>query len=80
MQDRGVGDLRIMNITKTTTHKLRFTVEAFWNEDLGMGHQDFGQAVETIEQAVETLQLAEIHDPKLEWVIVARVSTYIKQS
>ena len=65
-----------MKITKKAAYYIAFTVEAFWPEEGGMGHETFGEIVDTIEEAVHLLEIARITgmaDLKANWVIVGHV-------
>lgn len=64
-----------MKITTSTTHEIKFSVEAFWSEEGGMGQDSFGTESQTIADALHTLELARAHDPKQLWVIVGKVKT-----
>ena len=69
-----------MTLSKTTTHEITFTVEAFWDEEGGMGNDSFGDEQKDLPSAVQLLELARVARPKeLQlWVIVARVKTTTK--
>jgi len=72
-----------MNLTTKTSHVITFTVEAFWNEEGGMGSDTFGEPTGELPVAVRTLELARISGgiPKgVEWVIVADVKSSTVQS
>jgi len=66
-----------MKITTTTDHDIRFTVEAFWGEEGGMGTDSFGSESLTLAEAVHTLELARARDAKVDWVIVGKVKTTV---
>lgn len=66
-----------MKLQTTTSHTISFTVEAFWNEEGGMGQDQYGEAVDTLQQAVRLLELARVKDPKTNWVIVCDVKTTV---
>jgi hypothetical protein len=66
-----------MNIKIVTEHTVSFTVEAFWNEEGGMGQDSFGGVVKELPEAVHLLELARKHSPKTNWVIVGQVKTSI---
>lgn len=70
-----------MTITHSIVTELKFSVESFWNEEGGMGHDTFGKPVDTIEEALFNLQLAQRQPNQTDfessnWVIVA---TEVKQ-
>lgn len=64
-----------MNLKTTTSHAITFTVEAFWDEEGGMGQSQYGEGVQELAQAVRLLELARIAQPKEPWRIVADVKT-----
>lgn len=64
-----------MNLKTTTSHAITFTVEAFWDEEGGMGQDQYGEGVQELAQAVRLLELARIAQPKEPWRIVADVKT-----
>jgi len=64
-----------MKISITTTHELVFAVEAFWNEEGGMGSEQFGENVATLEEALTLLQAARAHNAENNWIITINVST-----
>ena len=80
-----------MKLTTTTEHNIKFTVESFWDEEGGMGHDQFGESVETLADAVALLDIARgggtkvgrtdyiaaRNEPPMDWVIVARVETKV---
>ena len=64
-----------MNISKTTAYDVRFRVAYFEDTEGGMDSENFnnGKQVDTIVEAIEMLELAKLHAPAYEWVIVADV-------
>jgi hypothetical protein len=67
-----------MQITTTTNHAIAFTIEAFWDEEGGMGRSQFGDSTQTLEEAVHLLEVARTQKKTLlpdgaEWVIVGNV-------
>lgn len=66
-----------MKIKQTTEHEIKFTVEAFWSEEGGMGQVDFGGEVSELAGAVHLIDLARAQFPKTNWVIVGRVVTKV---
>jgi hypothetical protein len=69
-----------MNIKTTTSHEIKFTVEAFWDEEGGMGTDQFGGEVDALAEAVKLLELAKVSgklSKGLEWVIVGYVKTNV---
>jgi hypothetical protein len=64
-----------MKIQVTTSHTITFTVEAFWNEEGGMGQDQFGGEVKELAEAIRLLEMAKAHNAEPDWVIVARVKT-----
>lgn len=66
-----------MKISATTKHDISFTVEAFWNEEGGMGQDQFGDVVPELVAAVRLLELARVAHPKTNWVIVGTVATTV---
>lgn len=68
-----------MEITKTTTHNVVFSVEYFENSEGGMDWDDFGSDVETLEEAIHLLDLAKSTNREEDWVIVCRVETTNKK-
>ena len=66
-----------MNIKTTTSHAITFTVEAFWDEEGGMGHDQYGEAAQDLPQAIRILELARVAQPQTDWCIVADVKTTV---
>jgi hypothetical protein len=66
-----------MTIKKTTTHTVSFTVEAFWNEEGGMGHAQHGDTKTELVEVIQLLELARIADPNTDWTIVCDVTTTV---
>lgn len=66
-----------MNISITTSHTVVFTVQAFWDEEGGMGQDQYGKGVSELADAIRMVDLARIADPKREWVIVGTVTTSV---
>lgn len=69
-----------MNLKTTTSHTVIFTVESFWSEEGGMGHDTFGKAVDALPEALHLLELARASDQLakgLDWVIVGNVKTVV---
>jgi len=70
-----------MKITTTTHHELTFTIEAFWAEEGGLGHEVFGSTVKTLEEAITLLGLArastatQTQNDTNDWKIVIEVET-----
>lgn len=67
-----------MEITKTTTHKVVFTVEYFHGTEGGMDNDIYGGAVNDLESAIYLLELAKIAQPDDNWKIVCTVETVVK--
>lgn len=53
-----------MNLTTEIKTTITFKVEAFWNEEGGMGSDSFGGDYKTLEEAVFALHLAKAEDAK----------------
>jgi hypothetical protein len=53
-----------MNINTEIKTSLVFKVEAFWNEEGGMGCDSFGGKYKTLEEAVFALHLAKANEAK----------------
>lgn len=66
-----------MTIKTTTSHNLTFSVEAFWNEEGGMGHEQYGEDVQELTQALHLLELARVARSAYDWAIVCRVETKV---
>lgn len=64
-----------MEIKKTTSHSITFTIEAFWDEQGGMGTDQYGESVGELHQAVHLLELAKVAKPKTDWKIIGTVKT-----
>ena len=64
-----------MEIKKTTKYTITFWVEAFWNEEGGMGHNHFGNKLDRIEDAIHNLELAKERNPDNSWIITCYVET-----
>ena len=43
-----------MKLSVTTSHTVQFSVEAFWSEEGGMGHDSYGTPQNTLEEAIRT--------------------------
>jgi len=74
-----------MKLTKKATYIISFQVEAFWNEEGGMGSSTFGPTTNTLEDAIHQLELARSTDQvdkstygDTPWVIVCYVTTEVK--
>lgn len=67
-----------MHINVTKAHKVTFCVEYFEATEGGMDNEMYGGQVNTIEEAISLLELAQVSDPKSDWMITARVTTTIK--
>ena len=67
-----------MKLSVTTSHTVQFSVEAFWSEEGGMGHDSYGTPQNTLEEAIRLLDLVRSKDDKTPWVIVAHVTTSTK--
>lgn len=65
-----------MKLTTTVTHDITFHVAYYEATEGGMDHDTYGSPVGDISAAVRLLELAKIQDPKMDWVIVAEVSTH----
>ena len=69
-----------MKIVVKTSHVLVFTIEAFWHEEGGMGHEVFGTPQNTLEDAVYQLELAKAFETlDTDWVIVVKVKTKVNK-
>ena len=66
-----------MTIKTTTSHNLIFSVEAFWNEEGGMGHEQYGKDVKELTEALHLLELARVAQSAYDWAIVCRVETKV---
>jgi hypothetical protein len=66
-----------VTITTTTTHDLVFKVEAFWDEEGGMGTDSYGGPVKELSDAVHLLELARASQPKMDWIITIEVKTKV---
>ena len=71
-----------MKIETKTTHVLTFAVEAFWNEEGGMGSDSFGDTYSDLPAAIHALELARAaevkrnkHDVQRDWIITIDVKT-----
>lgn len=53
-----------MSITTEIKTTITFKVEAFWNEEGGMGSDSFGGDYNTLEEAIFALHLAKAEDAK----------------
>ena len=67
-----------MKITTSTSHNIIFTVEAFWDEEGGMGQDQYGDEVQELPEAIKLLELARVAKPKEKWLIVCHVETVTK--
>ncbi len=61
-----------MKIQTTTTHEVTFTIESFWHEEGGMGHDQSGGDYNDLPQALRALELVHGQSKHPEWVIVCR--------
>ncbi len=61
------------NITITKTYKITYSVQYFHNAEGGMDTGHFGNDVNTLEEAITLWELAYIHHPRNDWVIVTDV-------
>lgn len=66
-----------MNITTKVSHTVTFTIEAFWNEEGGMGHDQLGGTFDDLTGAIRGLEIARLTQSTTEWVIVCRVKTQV---
>lgn len=66
-----------MKLTKTTVHDITFSVEAFWDEEGGMGHECMVSGLQTLAEAVEAYERACLTRSDLTWIIAADVSTKV---
>lgn len=67
-----------MKFTNTTVTELLFSVESFWPEEGGMGHEQYGEQISEMTQAIRIYELACIAKPKTDWKIVVNVSIITK--
>ena len=71
-----------MEIKKTTSYKVTFSVESFTQTEGGMDHNEFGKPVNTLEEAIHLLELAEATQPagdyQANWIITVDVQREIK--
>ncbi len=67
-----------MTLQTTITHKLTFAVEAFWDEEGGMGRDEYGTDQSELSEAVRLLELARVAFPKTRWIITCNVETVVK--
>lgn len=66
-----------MQIKTIKTHNVSFSIQAFWNEEGGMGDASYGRIVHELHEAIAMLELAQIYDSKMNWIIVCDVETKI---
>ena len=59
-----------MKLTTMTTVHLTFDVQYFEDTEGGMHTGSFGSACSTLEAAVEQWRLAQVANPRRDWVIV----------
>lgn len=67
-----------MKITSTTSYTVKFQVHYFLDCEGGMQSDTFGPECDTIQLAITQLELAQVHDPKMDWVIVCAVAKEVK--
>lgn len=68
-----------MELTTSTTHLITFSVQAFWDEEGGMGNDMYGDPVQELADAIRLLELARVGEKKKnKWVIVCDVETTVK--
>ena len=60
-----------MKLTSTTTVVLNFDIAYYEDCEGGMRSGSFGETVSTLEAAVEQWRLANVAEPRREWVIVS---------
>jgi hypothetical protein len=58
-----------MKISNTINYNLTFKVEAFWDEEGGMGTEQYGASVSELTDALRILESAKNTQPKLPWII-----------
>jgi len=63
-----------MKIRITVSHIVTFSVQAFWNEEGGMGHESFGKDCDDLYDALIQLELAKTNAPDIDWIIVCNVT------
>ena len=66
-----------MKIDTQATYTITFSVQAYWNEEGGMGHDTFGKVVDDLPAAILQLELAQISNPKLDWQIICDVTKQV---
>lgn len=64
-----------MKIKTVTTHTVTFSVQRFEAYEGGMDHESYGKTCNDIAAAITQLQLAQIHSPNANWIIVCDVET-----
>ncbi len=66
-----------MKISVNKTVVVTFAVEAYWNEEGGMGYTEFANNISTLEEAINKLEVARSersHLPNgVDWIITADV-------
>jgi hypothetical protein len=67
-----------MKTSHTVEHNIKFSVQAFWNEEGGMDQTEFGGSVETLNEALHIFTVAQLQQPKEPWIIVCDVTTKVK--
>lgn len=67
-----------MELSTNITHTITFSIQAFWNEEGGMGQDTFGEDCGSLNEAVVLLDLAQIKEPKLDWIITCNTFKKIK--
>lgn len=63
-----------MKISVTSSYQISFQVAYHEQTEGGMNYGEFGPETDAIEKAITYLELAQIDQPKTEWVIVCNVT------
>ena len=67
-----------MKIKTTLEKTVTFSIEAYWNEEGGMGERVFVNGISSIEEAVVALDKANYIQNDMDWIIVGRVTEVIR--
>lgn len=68
-----------MKINIQSSYNITFGVQAFWNEEGGMGSDSFGKQCDNIQTALVQLELAQVAEPNVEWIIVCGVEKQVSE-
>lgn len=69
-----------MKISVTTSYQVSFQVQYYEQTEGGMNYGEFGPSTDSIEKAITYLELAQIDQPKTEWVIVCYVGKTVDRA